>query len=396
MKYWERYIGKQKREYLQTKFPTDVNADIIVVIPCYDEPDLSVTLQSLLDCEIPETNVLVSIVFNSGVLSDEDAVRRNRLSYEKTALFAEKHFTSHLCFLPLLFENLPRKHAGVGLARKIGMDLSVEYFLKAENPRGIIGSLDADCMVSENYFTGIYRAFEEDPRLCGTVHNFLHRVENNDPVMENAARQYEAYIRYFRDMLKFTGFPYHYHTIGSAFAVSADAYVRAGGMGRQQGGEDFYFLQKIFALGPVKELDNVYVYPMARFSSRVPFGTGPALQKIIDEPDGRMKVYSRQSFGELKRFFDLKDTFFRQDKNIIETSIQNLHPSLVRFIMDTDFMDAIEDCNKNCATPASFRKRFFHHFNAFRIIKYLNYAHPDPFLFEEVPFVVDKHSFFLG
>ncbi len=168
--------------------------------------------------------------------------------------------------------------------------------------RGVIVSLDADCTVSANFMIDIYKAFSRDNRLNATVHQFYHRVENHNPAIENAVRQYENYIRYFREMMKFTGFPYYYHTIGSAFAVSADAYVRVGGMGRQQGGgEDFYFLQKVFALGKVDELEGTYVYPMARFSERVPFGTGPALRKILDEPDGVLKVYSIAAFRELKK-----------------------------------------------------------------------------------------------
>jgi hypothetical protein len=59
---------------------------------------------------------------------------------KRTNLFAERYNEDSFVFLPLLFEDLPRKHAGVGLARKIGMDLAVEHFLRNEKPRGIIVS----------------------------------------------------------------------------------------------------------------------------------------------------------------------------------------------------------------------------------------------------------------
>ena len=56
---------------------------------------------------------------------------------------------------------------------------------------------------------------------------------------------YELHLRYYKQALQFTGFPYYYHTIGSAFAVNAEVYCKQGGMNRQKAGEDFYFLQKI-------------------------------------------------------------------------------------------------------------------------------------------------------
>jgi glycosyltransferase involved in cell wall biosynthesis len=375
MQHQQSYIQKQKPEYRQTQFPTDFIADVVIVIPCYNEPDIFETLHSLLNCKRPPANILVAIIVNSSERSEANVVAQNRTTYDEIIRFSDTHSTSDFQFFPLLFENLPKKHAGVGLARKTGMDLAVEHFYRNEKERGIIISLDADCTVSKNYLTDIFNAFYHNKKLNATVHNFHHRAENNDPTIENAVRQYETYIRYFSEMLKFTGFPYSYHTIGSAFAVSADAYVRVGGMGRQQGGEDFYFLQKVFALGVIAGLNDVYVYPLARFSDRVPFGTGPALQKMIDEPQGAMKSYSAQSFYALKRFFELKDALFKKDAEEIRIKMAELHPSLTEFLEENSFLEAIIDCNLNSATPKSFQKRFFHHFNAFKIIKFLNFAH---------------------
>jgi hypothetical protein len=137
-------------------------------------------------------------------------------------------------------------------------------------------------------------------------------------------------------------------------------------MGRQQGGEDFYFLQKVFAFGKVKELEQLHVYPMARFSDRIPFGTGPALQKIADEPDGEMKSYHFDAFLALKELFDLRHAFFKQDGSVIREKIGQLHPAIVEFTRRYDVVQEIEECNRNSATQPAFEKRFFHHFNASR------------------------------
>lgn len=391
MKHWKTYIERQKTEYLDTIIPPEKAADMIVVIPCYDEPDLLDTLCNLSMCDRPAANVLTVIVINSGLLAGEEVVVQNRISYKEVSLFAERYNEPGCGFFPLLFEDLARKHAGVGLARKIGMDLAVEHFLRNEKRRGIIISLDADCTVSSNFLTTIWEAFSHDKSLNGTIHDFHHRVEEEGPLAESAAREYEAYIRYFRSMLEYMGFPYYWHTIGSAFAVSADAYVRVGGMGRQQGGEDFYFLQKIFALGNIRELKETRVFPMARLSDRVPFGTGPSLQKIMDEPAGSERAYSERSFRELKQLFDRIDDLRGKDAQSVESMTAVLHPSLQQFLKEIDFQMLVRNCDENSASPATFRKRFFHHFNAFRVIKYLNQVHPDPFPYENFAILVDKY-----
>jgi hypothetical protein len=80
----------------------------------------------------------------------------------------------------------------------------------------------------------------------------------------------------------------------------------------------------------------------------------------------------------------MKDDFFKKDTEEIQLKIAKLHPALVDFIEDNNFLAAITDCNNNCATLISFQKRFFHHFNAFKIIKFLNFAHAKHFERERV------------
>ncbi|MDD3541768.1 MAG: glycosyltransferase, partial [Petrimonas sp.] len=224
MKHWRAYLEIQKPEYLQTRLPQDVAADAVVVIPCYDEKDVLATLRNLCQSATPKAKTVVTVIINSSVRSEKEVVLQNRKTYDEITAFAAENNRDILRFFPLIFEDLPRKHAGVGLARKIGMDLAVEHFLNTQNPEGIIISLDADCTVSPNFLTGISTAYRQTgPPRC-TIQNFRHRIETNDKKLENAVRQYEQHIRYFSQMLRFIGFPYPHHTIGSAFSVAADAY----------------------------------------------------------------------------------------------------------------------------------------------------------------------------
>ena len=79
-------------------------------------------------------------------------------------------------------------------------------------------------------------------------------------------------------------FPYVFHTVGSAMAVKALPYVKAGGMNRKQAGEDFYFIQKLVPSGGYFNLNSTTVYPSPRISFR--FHSGPELQfpnSVLDQ-----------------------------------------------------------------------------------------------------------------
>ncbi len=386
MKHWEKYIQKHQA-YNKYAIPAGFNYGVVVVIPCFDEPDVLTTLKSLMQCVPTQHPVGVLVVVNSSELTEEAIVKHNRVTYDEVVTFAKEYNQPQLAFHALLCENMPRKHAGVGLARKIGMEWAVRGFLQCNNSDGVIISLDADCAVSDNYLQLIEHQFTTySPNCC--VLNFKHRTKDNNPALQNAIDQYEAYIWYFRNALKAIDFPFYYHTIGSAFAVLADAYVRVGGIGRQQGGEDFYFLQKMFFLGRTTELMKVFVYPEARFSDRIPFGTGPALEKILATDDGLLRVYSVEAFEALKEFFVLRIKFYKQSQEVVSALVEQLHVSIQHFLKENNLLAAIADCNENSATANTFEKRFFHHFDAFTIIKYLNFAHD--YYFELTPIQIAK------
>ena len=386
MKHWQKYIQKHQA---YNKYPIPANFDygMVVVIPCFDEPDVLTTHKSLMQCASTQNSVGVLVVVNSGELSDGAAIENNRKTYDALIAFAKYHNQLKLSFHALLCEDLPRKHAGVGLARKIGMEWAVRGFLQSGNSNGVIISLDADCTVSENYLPVIENQFTTySPNCC--VLNFEHRVLQSNAALQSAIDQYEDYIWYFLNALKVIDCPYYFHTIGSAFAVLADAYVRVGGIGRQQGGEDFYFLQKVFFLGRTVELMKAFVYPEARFSDRIPFGTGPALEKIMATDDGLLRVYSVEAFQALQSFFILRIKFYKQSDAVVKSFIEDLHISIQQFLTDNNLLSAITDCNENAASAGAFEKRFFHHFDAFFIIKYLNFAHNG--YFELIPITIAK------
>jgi hypothetical protein len=56
------------------------NTGIIVVIPSYNEPDITDLLDSLVSCQEPECKVEVIIIVNAPAEADEDSLKNNRES----------------------------------------------------------------------------------------------------------------------------------------------------------------------------------------------------------------------------------------------------------------------------------------------------------------------------
>ena len=356
---------------------------MIVVIPCYKEPELHRTVQSLFDCERGDFPVEIILLINSYRIDSDEVLAMNRDSYHQMMDFASKHNSSDFFLTPVLIENLSGHQTGAGLPRKLGMDKAIQHF--NGNKSGIIVSLDADCLVATNYLTEIYQNFKEH-RLNSATIEFHHPVEHLDASnpLRIATSNYEDYLRYYRLALEYCGYPYPYFTIGSTFAVTAEIYLKAGGMGKQQSGEDFYFLQKVFPLGKTRFIDTTCVYPAARTSDRVPFGTGPALQKMLAKNQLSKLSYRLDAFKTLKDFFGKIDLFFKEPEETVEECLKDLPEYLLLFLKADDFPVKIEEINRHTASLPNFRKRFFMYFNAFKILKYLNFVHPAYFEWVDV------------
>ncbi len=368
-----RYLQKQ------TVFPPfisempDKNLGIIIVIPCFNEPDIENTLLSIKNCDLPEQKLEIIVVVNNSETSTEAIKKQNIRTYKDLLLKKPQIDTSTLSLHPVLCNNMPKKHAGVGFARKAGMDEAIRRFEKNNHTNGIIVSLDADTLVEKNYLTAIEQLHKNFPDTSGCSLYFEHATSGNEfpEKVYRGITRHELYLRYYVEALRYTGFPYAFHAIGSCFTVRADIYAMQGGMNRKQGGEDFYFLHKIFPLGEFRELNTTTVFPSSRPSNRVPFGTGPVVSKRMEEKE--FLTYSFKAFEDLKMFFAQINAFFRNAKT--EKITDNLAKPLQEFLTNTGFYDALKEINQNTASTEAFTKRFFGWFDALRILKYLNFVH---------------------
>ncbi len=378
MSFANHYLSKQQMypRYIADSVSEKLN--LIITIPCFNEPDIIPSLDALWNCERPQCDVEVIVMVNSGETASTTILEQNQKTIVEVNKWIEHHIDKQLKFYVIHQDNLPKKFAGVGFARKIAMDEAVARFNDINNSKGIITGFDADSTCDTNYMVEIERTFQQYPKANGANIFYEHPLEGEQYSQQiyDSIAQYELYLRYYRLAMRYAGHPYAFHTVGSSFAVTANAYIKQGGMNRRQAGEDFYFLQKIIPLGNFHEITTTRVIPSPRISDRVPFGTGKAIGTFIAEDITEYATYNYGAFLDLKAFFDRVDAFYQVDYDTYLNKLLVSLPGTVRsFLKEDNFFDSIDKINKNCATIAMFRRKFFDAFNAFKVLKFLNYAH---------------------
>jgi len=365
-KYSKRFLFQE--EQLQSK-PVNKKTELIVVIPCYNEESLISTFKSLVKSIVPEGIVVEIItVINHGENEIIEVKNKNKETYLQAEDFAENVKVRGLNFLNLRAFDLPKKHAGVGLARKIGMDEALHRF-HSIGKDGIIVCFDADSICEENYFETIFDHFNANEKINGASIHFEHPIFGKDysNSIYDAIIDYELHLRYYKNAIKFLDVPYAFHTIGSSMAVKSSAYAKQGGMNKRKAGEDFYFLSKIIQLGNFSEITNTKVIPSPRISDRVPFGTGRAVGDIINSEIKEYKTYSFNAFLDLKIFFS------QIDEARIDTNYEELPASLKLFFNVENYEMKLSEIKANTKTLESYKQRFYFVFDAFFILKFVHF-----------------------
>jgi len=396
MNIYNNYINKQVISKKLISYPPDKKLSNIIVIPSYNEPDILSTLNSLNTCYEPINPVEIIVVINSSVNSNIVVKNQNIKTKIDVKNWAKTNNTDKIKFYYIFLEDIAQKKAGVGYARKTGMDEAVKRFYEIDNNDGIITNFDADSLVKKNYLTEIEKLFIEKPKTNACSIYCEHPISGNEhnKIVYEKIIEYELYLRYYSLSLKYTGFPYYYHTVGSSFAVKAEIYCKQGGMNTKKAGEDFYFLHKIMPLGNYEYLKTTSVYPSSRPSDRVPFGTGAMMQTLINEPNKPFLTYNFDAFIGLKKFFDIIDKLYR----IADFNYDNfeIDKSIIEFLKENEFEKALNEINSNTSNIKTFRKRFFGWFDAFRILKYLNFSHQNYFEKKLINDVLNKFLKFSG
>jgi hypothetical protein len=138
-----------------------------------------------------------------------------------------------------------------------------------------------------------------------------------------------------------------------------------GGMTPKLSGEDFYFLQKLRKFGEMLLWNDETVYPEARFSDRVFFGTGPAMIRGAAGDWSSYPVYPFSFYDQILETYALLPQIY----------LQPLDTRVVRFLSLTgNEEDPIQPLRFNHRDPEHFTRAFHEKFDGLRILQYLKTA----------------------
>lgn len=358
MNYFERY-NSISPQLTSEAIP---NTLTIIVIPAFNEPDVCTPLRSLADQNFSKTEVI--LVINHSESSTPAIKEQSVRSINEVIEFKRSNPKIADRIHVLNAVDLPKKHAGVGLARKIGMDEASWRFDQMQQ-NGLIVCLDADSTVATNYIEEINK-IAEDTSISGCSIYYEHPLDgpNSEPII-----LYELFLRYYNIAQEHCGLPYSFHTVGSSMAVRSKEYQKQGGMNRRKAGEDFYFLHKIIPQPTFINLTTTCVYPSDRTSDRVPFGTGRSMLNHYDESQDLLVSYDPRSFELVKLFVE---SVMQAYPNL--PIIDNQFPSVFMDWLSTEKFDKKHaESIRNSTNRTNFEKRFFTWFDAFKVLKLMHF-----------------------
>ncbi len=260
---------------------------------------------------------------------------------------------------------LPKK-GGVGFARKVAMDFSVS---KAQD-NDLIVSMDADTFYPKNYLLDIVNIFRNKPFMYGLSLPYYHPL-SDDKNISRLILRYEIYMRYYALNMIRIGNPYSFTALGSAIAFPVWAYKKVGGLTPVQSGEDFYFLQKLVKAGLIVYTADTVAYPSARLSSRVNFGTGPALIK------GAAGNWDAYPFYHYRYFDEVKQTYLSFSKLFIKDYSLPMDSFLQKQFGSNNIWKPLR---KNYTDVENFKKACMSKIDGLRILQYLRYRNSGNFV----------------
>jgi len=147
--------------------------------------------------------------------------------------------------------------------------------------------------------------------------------------------------------------------IGSAMSFRVEAYKKASGFKVKDAGEDFYTMQQIRKIGIINSwLDNT-IYPAARISDRVVFGTGPAISLNLKNQIKKYPFYPTYLFKKIESYYQILE-----HSKTTDDIIKNLKEIIPKEI--------ILKIYKNHPQRDKFVHAIHEYFDAFHILKFLN------------------------
>jgi len=338
-----------------------------IVIPAYSEfKFISQTLESI-NKNKPEllNQTLVAVVINNTNNSPKSIKENNQLTLQK--LNGDNYqFTHAVIDAASSGLELPLKHAGVGLARKIGMDLVLPHLI---SPKSLIFCTDADTKVSSDYLSKVTQYFDFHNTSAAVI-GFDH-LQSEDSAINDAIGKYENFLKTTAKKMKNAGSPYGYVSMGSTIVCTAEAYCAVGGMSRKKATEDFYFLQELTKYCGVHNIPEILVFPSSRPISRVYLGTGYRMEQMQKGFDITNLYYSDDAYRYLSKWLHLGGHAWEKSLNDLLKDIKSIHPNLIGFLKIEGIEIIWSKIQNNAPSALHFKEQFHRWFDGLKTIRFL-------------------------
>lgn len=371
--YLKNYAEPEAKLAAQLRISNDYHH--ILVLPAYDEPWFF--LETLLPFCQTKQCLLVLVINQPKSIDQCDENLKLWQSIHQT--FKQTQRLGHL----VLFTNdknwsfivvdrfspafrIDDKH-GVGLARKIGCDIAVTLIANHQIQTSWIHTTDADTQLPNDYFDQTKSLKSNSAAL----YPFEHSAGESS--IDKATQLYQQSINYYVEGLRWAKSPYAFHTIGSCIAVSAFQYCKARGFPKRAGGEDFYLLNKLAKLQPVASLKGEAITIQSRRSNRAPFGTGPAVEKILALPNmDQFCTYDPKVFAELKQLLAQLSQWWSLYTDDDQAWFSGLSDRNQQVCQQLGFSRLFTHLRKQCHTEQDALTHSFQWFDGFRTLKFIH------------------------
>jgi len=398
----KKYLDKYSLPIWNVEYDNDLLFNNIVVIPSICEFENILKLISSLvelDNKYIPTTLFLFVVNNKKNISEEIKAdnmkslnllrgliihKKDNLKDKKLQSIISSKINFGVIDASSFGNELPDKDAGVGIARKIGMDCALNLFNYSTKNKKILICLDADCTVNKNYLTEIVEAFNFK-NINAAVLRYEHNIRENNEELK-AIICYEIFLRYYHLGLIYANSHYAFATIGSAMACDVENYVQIEGMNKRKAAEDFYFLEKLSKSVKIFEINNAIVYPSVRKSWRVPFGTGQSVDRFLSNSKNEYLLHNPKSFEVLKKWNIL--LLNEKDPNMILIKSKEISLQLFNYLEEQKFTTAIKNITSNAKTEIQLNSQKTKWFDGFRTLKLIHYlrdnGYPDLNMFDAV------------
>lgn len=380
-------LRRYRQRHMEADLPLRISGESrwrqVLVLPAYREsPAL---LEHLRKLPVGDGRSLVILVLNrpdrdSG--ADANRALRARIGAgmhgieaSPTTMPLNPHTDLFLLDLEKLRGPTPASQ-GVGLARKAGCDLALEWTAQGVITGQWIGSTDADALLPNDYYDQLDGTPDD---AVAAVFPFRH-IPGGDEDVDRATALYELRLHHHVLGLEYAGSPYAYHALGSCLAVTAEAYAQVRGFPKRAGAEDFYLLNKLAKLGPIARLTGSSVRIRSRQSSRVPFGTGPAVQAIATagHATAGQIFYHPLCYAALRSLLQAVDELAaKPGSDIIALLSQQGLPmpeaeTAKNALEAMGLRHALEHCRRQGKSPGGFQRHFHQWFDGFLTLKFIH------------------------